>query len=301
MKITFKKQECGSTGGSLEKPLWYLGRIIEERFEKENIEFNVEEIEIVFSYKSEETESEIYKNWHKKLPVYYRGKNLARVHLAVSNREDNLDNVFEQVNTAFEILEIKKRKSESLSLDKIKSILNDQFIKLKETDLWALHKEYDELNKKENIAKRIEERVKREEESVISNRLIYDLRFHYFFPEVEKLYFAPYDNEICQNLLERIRSKGFKLPNYTHLCVMVSNNLENALFKAVRGAQWFAYGISIYEDYDGFKILNDNQKRKTVFDLMKNGMLDAARIDKLDIKILNSVFKEFENEMIKTK
>lgn len=301
MKITFKKQEYGSSGGSLEKPLRYLGRILEENFDKEDIEFNVEEIEIVFSYKSEETDSEIYKNWYKKLPVYYRGKNLARVHLAVSNREDSLDIVFEQLNIAFQILEKKKRKTEYLELDKIKSILNDQFLRLKKTDLWKLYYEYEELNKKETVAKRIEERLKREEEPVIYNRLIYDLRFHYFLPEIENLYFAPYDNEICQNLLERLRSKGFKLPNYTHLCVMVSNNLENALIHAIRGAQWFAYGISIYEDYEEFKMLNDNQKRKVVFELLKSGIRDAARIDKLDIAILNSVFQEFENEMIKNK
>lgn len=301
MKITFKKQESGSSGGNLDKPLRYLGRILTDIFDYENIEFNVEEIEIVFSYKSDEGDNEIYKNWYKKLPVFYRGTNLTRVHLAVSNREDTLDNVFEQLNLAFEILDKKKRKTERLNLDKIKSILNDQFLRLKKTDLWAIYYEYEELNKNETIRKRIEERLKREEESVNCNRLIYDLRFHYFFDDTKKLYFSPYDNEICQNLLERLRSKNFKLPNYTHLCVMVSNNLENALFHAVRGEQWFVYGISIYENYDEFKILSENEKRKVVFELLKNGINDVARIDKLDFDILNSVFKEFENDVIQNK
>lgn len=298
MKITFKKQESGSYGGCLDKPLRYLGRILEEIFDSANIKFYVDEIEILFAYKSDESDNEKYKNWYKKLPVYYRGKNLTRVHLAVLNREDTLDNVFEQLNVAFEIFDKKKRKTESLNLAQIKTILNDQFSKLKMTDLWALYHEYEELNKKETIQKRIEERLKREEVSVNCNRLIYDLRFHYFFNDMEKLYFYPYDKEICENLLERLRNKNFKLPNYTHLCVMVSNNFDNALFHAVRCAEWFVYGISIYENYHGFKTINENEKRRIVFELLKNGINDAARIDKLDFEILNSVFKEFENDWI---
>jgi len=301
MKITFKKQESGSSGGNLDKPLRYLGRILEEIFVSEKIEFYVEDIEIVFAYKSDESDNEKYKSWYKKLPVYYRGKNLTRVHLAVSNRQDTLDNVFDQLNLAFEILDKKNRKSESLNLEKIKSILNDLFFKLIKTDLWALYHEYEELNKKEIIQKRIEERLEREEVTVTCNRLIYDLRFHYFFNDIEKLYFYPHNLEVCDNLLERLRKRNFKLPNYTHLCVMVSNNLENALFHAVRGAEWFVYGFSIYENYHEFKTLNENQKRRIVFELLRNGLNDVARIDKLDFDILNSVFKEFQNDEIQNK
>ena len=30
---------------------------------------------------------------------------------------------------------------------------------------------------------------------------------------------------------------------------MVSDSFENALLNAVRGAEWFVYGISVYENY----------------------------------------------------
>lgn len=300
MWIHFSKSNYGSYGGGLNEPFLYFGRIISDRLKEKNIEFPFEEIEIqlaTFSQKGKKNEE--YTEWYKKLPYYYRGKKMLRVTLPVEKEEDNLTEVFMLIHKAFETIISKKKKDDNYDSNKLKSTLLQLEEELKVTDLWQLNSRYENILRQEAIEKRLQERAIREKANDEKKKLVSDLRFDYRFTNIEKLYFAPYANRFCNKILEKLREKKFRLPNYTHLYIMVSDSFENALYHSVRVDNWFVYGVAILENYVDYATMKEVDKKRIVFDLIKQGLNDIAKIDKLDSKTLNDVLEEVEHDIFK--
>jgi len=144
MQISFIKSGFNSYGGTFNEPFRYFGRIISDRFKKEEIEFTFKEIEIilsVFSNKQKQKENEAYNEWYNKLPRYFRSKNKVIVTLPILETEKTLEDVFKSIYLAFEIIISKKKKDDIYDQDKIKQILSLLEAELNKTDLWELNKQ----------------------------------------------------------------------------------------------------------------------------------------------------------------
>jgi len=297
MNIHFVKCEYGiSYGGGFNKPFRYLGRILAERFQAEHIEFSFQEIEIQLTSLPQETQDEKSISWYNKLPIYYRGKNMVRVILPVTEIQENVSDIFQWIYKAFDIIAAKKKKGDLFATEKTKEILNKLETELNATDLFELNDTYERIERQKTIERNIQERTKREQIADRKMRLIYDLRFYYRLPGAEKLYFRPYDDRFLNIIYDKLRHRKFRLPNYTHLYIMVADTYDNALFHAVRAENWFAYGIAVFEHYAEYTTLNETEKHRTVFDLIKQGLNDAATVDKLDRETLNAVLDEVEQK-----
>ncbi|QSW88668.1 hypothetical protein J0383_20805 [Flavobacterium endoglycinae] len=302
MDIYFIKSGYNSYGGGFKAPFTHLGRIISDRFEAEKIEFSFQEIEIqlaIFSNKPKGNNKEVYTNWFNKLPVYYRGKSMVRVTLPIFKNEEDLNDIFKWIHEVFEIIARKKKKDDVLNVERMKEVLILLETELNKTDLWELNKKYESILRQETIAKRLKERTERQNRVIENKRLIYDLRFYYRFENIDKLYFTPYDHRLCNKILEKLRERKFRLPDYTHIYLSISNSFENALYEAVRVETWFAYGVAVLENYTDYENKNEKEKQRIVFDLLKQGLHDIANIDKLDMDVLNEVLNEVEQGLMK--
>ena len=109
----------------------------------------------------------------------------------------------------------------------------------------------------------------------------------------------PYSLKFCNKVVIKLREAKFRLPNYDHLYIIASDTFENAIYKATRGSDWFVYGITVLENYKNYTALKEEDKKRVVFDLIKQGLHDIAKIDSLDISTLNKVLDETEKELLK--
>ncbi|MGE8344079.1 hypothetical protein BSF41_01160 [Flavobacterium sp. ACN2] len=300
MQIYFIKSGYGTYGGTFDEPFENFGRIISDRFQQEEIGFPYKEIEIqlaCFSNKPKGKDKEIYNDWFNKLPNYYRGKSMVRVTLPVFETERTLDDVFKLIYSGFEIIFAKKKKDDLYNAELVKQVLSLLEAELQNTDLWQLNRECESILRNETLIRRVDERKERENRVIQNEKLIRDLRFYYHFEGIDKLYFAPYSYKFCEKIRAKLREKKFKLPDYTHLYIEVSDSFENALYNAVRAENWFVYGIAVLEDYVGYASKNETEKKRIVFNLIREGLNDIARIDKLDSQILNDVLDEVESDI----
>ena len=300
MQIDFIKCEYGvSYGGRLVEPFRYMGRIVSDRFQAEKIEFSFPKIEIQMTSLLPDEKDDKRIDWYNKLPIYYRRKNMVQVILPVAKKEENLTDVFHLIDEVFDILTSKKKKDDTFDTEKVKTSLLRLKKELQTTDLWELNHKYKVLLRQEHIEKVRQDRVIREQANDEKKSLIYDLRFYYQLPNVEEYgYFSPYDNQFCEKIFEKLRQKKFRLPNYTHLYIVVSDSFENALCRAVRSEKWHIYGVAVLENHTDYATKNEIEKQRIVFDLIKQGLNDIAKIDKLDSRTLNDVLDEVEQSVL---
>jgi|GEM_PF-2691223 len=303
MKIDFIKSTCDSYGGELDEPFRYFGKIISDRFEQEGIKFSFEEIQIQLAFFSDKlSDKHFYINWYNKLPGYHRSKNMVKVILPVLETEKCLEDVFKLAYKAFKVMFQRKKETDIYDQQKVLQTLLCLESELQNTDLWNLNKHYKSILRISALKKSIEERIARKNRILENKKLIYALRFHYEFEIADKLYFMPYDKKICDTILMKLRKKKFCLPDYNHLYIIVSDSFENALYHAGRAEKWFACGITEYKDYAEYPDKNETEKERITFDLIKKGLYDIAKMDKLNIEKLNNVLKEVEKEIgLKTK
>ncbi len=300
MWIHFSKAAYGSYGGDFAEPFCYLGRIIADKFQNSSMEFPYSEIEICLAiFTKKQQDNQQYKDWYNKLPLYYRGKYMIRVTLPVTKGKDTLSSIFQNIYNAFDIIVSKKKKTDNIDPQKVKQALTELENELQDSDMWEVNRKYEILYKKESVEQRIQERALREQANEEKKRLIYDIRFYYGFEDVGNLYFSPYDGRFCNKILEELRERKFRLPRYSHLYIMVSDTLENALYQSVRLEEWFVYGVAVYKDYKSFEMKRETEKKVIVFDLIRQGLNDIARIDKLDIEVLNEVLDKVEQHIFR--
>jgi hypothetical protein len=101
--------------------------------------------------------------------------------------------------------------------------------------------------------------------------------------------------------LERLRAAKFRLPNYTHIYISVSDSYENALYNAMGFTEWFRYCIAVIKEPLEYAKKREHEKKRIVFELIKEGLLDAAKLDGLDTATFTRVLDEVEEKYIKTK
>ncbi|ABQ03697.1 hypothetical protein [Flavobacterium johnsoniae] len=295
MDIDFLKNDFIVYGGGLIEPFQYFGRIISDKLKQEKIDFPVKEFEINLVNISSLTKVE-QEEYCSKLPYYYRGKNMISLVLLVLEAEKTVENVFQFFYNAFDILFAKKKKNDNYDVEKVRQILTVLELELKNVDLLKLNKQYDIIFREENLAKRIFEREERRNRIVENKRLIKDVRFYPCFKSVHEAYFKFYDKEFCCKILIKLRERKFKLPDYTHLYIKVSDSFENALLETITSESWYICGVAVLDDFVNYSNKTQLQQKRIIFNLISEGLNDIAAIDKLDIHVLNVVLKEVENE-----
>ncbi|SHL97728.1 hypothetical protein [Flavobacterium chilense] len=298
MKIDFIKCTHDSYGGRLVEPFRYFGKIISDRFEQEGIMFSFEEIQIQLAFFSANlTDKHLYINWYNKLPTYHRNNNIVKVILPVLETEKSLEDVFKLACQAFKIMAHKKKEMDIFDEQKIVQTLLSLELELQNADLWDLNKQYKSTLRATALKRSLDERTARENRIIENKKLIYDLQFYYEFENADKLYFAPYDKSFCDKILIKLRKEKFRLPDYTHLHIIVSDSFENALYYAGREEKYCAYGITVFKDYAAYADKSETEKERITFDLIKQGLYDIAKIDKLDLETLEAVLDETEREI----
>lgn len=295
MKIIISKSIYGKSYiCGLSAPFTYIGYILSELLGKIP-QFPFSEIEIEccnFVYELKDDEG--YMQWFRKLPLYRKRKDSVHIYLHKINDELKLNSILEDIEQAFNIILLKNKKNIGYDWNKVQgALINLQNI-LKNNDIWVIHKQYDSLVTQKQIEERKQEREVRNKSNQKANRLIQDLRLYYHFENVGKLFFSPFDTLLCKEVLLQLRKNRFLLPQYSHLYIMVSNTFNNALSMAVRYEQWYIYGIATLDNYTEYPNLTDRQKAKIVFNIIKMGLNDVAKIDKLDTHTLNKVLDKVE-------
>nr|WP_199000940.1 hypothetical protein [Flavobacterium sp. ASV13] len=297
MWIHFSKNSSNSYGGGLIEPFRYFGRLLSDKFQSENINFPYKEIEICMAFPSLKKDDEKRKEWFEKLPHYYRGKTMIRVTLPISSQEKNLADVLEVINKAFEIIINKKKKDDGYDPQKLKATLLNLEKELQETDLWKLNSKYENLLRQEAIERNRLERISREQANGEKKKLIYDLRLYSYFPNTDEKYLFPYNRQVCEMVFEELHKNKFRLPDYTHMLVVVSDSFESALYSATKVYNWQGFGLAVYKDYADYPSKTEIEKKRIVFSLLKQGLNDMAEIDRLDKKTLNEVLDKVENSI----
>lgn len=302
MRIIISKSSYGKNYiCGLSAPFTYIGYILSEILDKIP-QFPFSEIEIErCCFVKELKDDERYIQWFGKLPLYRKKGNSVHIYLPEINEELKLETILKDIEQAFNIILSKNKKNDAYDLIKVQGALMNLKNILENNDIWVIHKQYDFLVTQKKLQERIQEREVRSKSDHKANRLIQDLRLYYHFEGVGKLLFSPFDILLCKEVLFELRKSRFLLPQYSHLYIMVSNTFNNALSKAVRYEQWYIYGIATLNNYTEYPNLTDKQKQKIVFDIIKMGLNDIAKIDKLDTYILNNVLDKIELNYLENK
>lgn len=298
MRIILSESSYGTYAAGLSAPFTYIGRILSETLD-ETVKFPVKEIEIErCHFKSNLQDDKTYMEWFSKLPYYRRGKNTIHVCLPNTDEPVKLETVLRNIEDAFSIILSKKKKDDTYDSVKVQSALMKLKCFLLNNDIQAIHRQYEQLVTKERLRDRMQERETRGKTEVKADRLIRDIRLYYRFAGIGKLFFAPFDTFLTEEILSELRKNKFRLPKYTHLYIMVSDTFDNALLEAVQYEAWHIWGIATLSNYTEYPDLNDRQKQKIVFDLICTGLNDIAEIDKLDRNMLNNVLDKIKSKYI---
>lgn len=305
MDINFTITKYGVYGGGLNKPFQYFGKIISDHLRADGIESSLTEVLIIFAYPltSRKNQSSDYKTWFGELPYIRFAKNRTAVTVTLpfcdatqKPLRTELDAVFRKTAEAFELIESKRKRSDLFETALILSSLAGLQKQLNPEDVEAANGVYELQYRASRIEKNRCDRLGRENENAGLSRLIYDIRFYYHFENIGNRCFYPYANEFCDEILQKLRDRKFKLPRYSHIYVMVSDTLENAMYHATRLENWYVYGLAVLENPENYAARGETDKKRIVFDLLKNGLIDVAKTDTLDIVTLNEVLDEVEKK-----
>nr|WP_315417499.1 hypothetical protein [uncultured Pedobacter sp.] len=304
MNIQFNISKFGSYGGGLNRPFQWLGRIISDHITSDGLKSTFSEIEIIFTYPLMNKKGEdelVYKNWFSKLPSTKFTKNRTIVKVTIPFCDAHLkvlpmglDNIFQETVKAFELIRIKKKQDDIFETSKILASLTVLQKQLKLENLESINQKYELQLNEEIVKKNKQNRINRKSANAELDRLIKDIRIYHHFESINRYCFSPYDQEFIKEILVRLRDKKFKLPGYTHIYIMVSDSPQNALLHSIVTLPWYEYGVAVLENPELYIKKSEKEKKMIVFNLLKDGLTDIAKTDKLDLKALNKVLHEID-------
>lgn len=284
----------------------YLYRILPDFLAEHGVKTSIKEMEVIFCTPNPKLptahEQDDYLN---KLPYIRFSKN--RTHVSITKRfmgkygdeQPTIDNILFEFMQIFQLLENKKKADDDFQTEKILALLAKLAQELSE-NLDFYNQKTAQIIRQEQINQALQDRQQRSEYREPAKRLIRDIRLMYHFnhAQINHIgYFLPYDHQLCDKILSKLREKKFRLPNYDHLYIMVSESVDDALSHAFRAARWFVYGVATLENPRHYQDLTAKEQKKLVFHLIKQGLLDIAQVDHLDIKVLNEVLEQVEQSI----
>lgn len=283
----------------------YLYRILPDFLAEHGITTSIKEMEVTFCTPNPKSTTPEQDDYLNKLPYIRFTKN--RTHVSITKRflgkhgdeQPTIDNILFEFIEIFQLLENKKKADDDFQTEKILALLS-QLAQELNRDLDFYNQKTAQIIRQEQIDMAIQDRQVRSEHREPAKRLIRDIRLMYHFnhAKINHIgYFLPYDNQLCDKILSKLREKKFRLPNYDHLYIMVSDSVDDALSHAFRAARWFVYGVAVLEHPEQYQHLSPKEQKKLIFHLIKQGLLDIARVDHLDMTILNEVLDNIEQSI----
>lgn len=283
----------------------YLYRILPDFLAEHGVITSIQEMEVVFCTPNPKSTTPEQDDYLNKLPYIRFSKN--RTNVSITKRflgkhgdeQPTIDNILFEFMEIFQLLENKKKADDDFQTEKILALLS-QLAQELNRDLDFYNQKTAQIIRQEQIAMAIQDRQVRSEHREPAKRLIRDIRLMYHFNHTEinnRGYFLPYDNQLCDKILIKLREKKFRLPNYDHLYIMVSENIDEALCYAIRAERWFVYGVAILQQPEQYQYLSPKEQKKLVFHLIKQGVLDIAQVDHLDMTVLNEVLTQVEQSI----
>jgi hypothetical protein len=207
---------------------------------------------------------------------------------------DILAALFEKIYEVIAVIESKIKKTDSFDANEIRRIWTSLKATIREQDLKANDQLYERQAEEAKINMTLQDRIIRKNRSLDKTLLIKDIRFMHDIENIDLLYFSPYNQQFCAEILDKLRERKFKCPLYTHLYINVSDTIENALRHGGILDYWFVYGIAVISNAADYKDKAENEQKKIVFNLIKEGLVDIATLDKLDMNTLQEVLADVE-------
>lgn len=238
---------------------------------------------------SEYFEKEIIKESGNLIEIEEKFKNLDETQIAIAV----IDKYFDAVS----LIKSKLKSGDIFDAEIFINFLTDLKSKINPIFLEHLNSKQSEREHKQIIEKSLEKRKQRRLTDKPKDKAIRDIRVFYNSLPNKSLY--PFDFQFIEIFLNLLSKKQFKCPTYHHLYIAVGQTFEEALKTAYAYEDWFIYGIATIE-YDKYQGSNEKQKEEMVFEIISEGLLDIAKIDKLDIKSLEEVITEIKVKGIGT-
>lgn len=284
----------------------YLYRILPNFLMEHGIMTSIKEMEVYFYIPN--SNPKILDNQNDflaKLPTIRFTQNRTKVFIGKlflgknGDAKPSIENILFEFSEVFQLLEHKKKVPDNFQTESILKLLPQLTQELHE-NLDFHNQKFAQIIRQEIIDRVKQDRQERQQNTNPAKRLIRDIRLYYNFENqaIERYkFFFPYSNQLCDKILNHLRARKFRLPNYDHLYIMVSENIDNALSHAIRGERWLVYGIAVLEKPLEYQCLTPKEKKKVVFNLIKQGLLDIAQVDNLDTNILNEVLNHLEQSL----
>jgi hypothetical protein len=308
MKIFINFTTENQYGSFAKSPLRYFHLYLSDLLS--DIKSPVKSLEINFAYasKNQNENSERFLEWYNSLPYARFTKKSGLFSVTIPFPElyeyqENIENypifppLFERLREAINLIDKKMQKNGISLKEPIEPILNKTEREISKENLERIHKLYELKCRQDCISKNLADRERRKNANEKANKLIYDIRFYCRVEGMSNLDFSPHHIDICNKILKSLRAEKFKLPNFTHLYLCVSDSFENALYHSTRFYNWFVYGIALLKNPRQYAIKNESEKKQIVFELIKEALFDIAKIDKLDIEVLNKTLDKIKKEL----
>ncbi|MDR1975751.1 MAG: hypothetical protein LBQ18_02020 [Campylobacteraceae bacterium] len=300
MRVGVKLLTRNQYGAGLRAPFEYFHDYLSDAWA--DIPFG--ELEIVFAYPPKSySKDDTFMKWYSDLPFvkFYKKRSCFTITVTFEKLRNldmlPLNTLFDKLYEVIDILDAKYKNREAFiamrqKLSKVQDLLSIE--KLRE-----MNKEYEKRARQNLLEKILKDREARASAKIEPNKLIRDIRFYYHLDGVGHQYFTPYSDMLTGLILRRLRELKFKLPNYTHLYISVADSYENALSHAGATEKWFVYGFAALANAHEYAAKSEQEKKRIVFNLIKEGLLDIAKSDKLNISILEAALNEVEERYIR--
>lgn len=205
--------------------------------------------------------------------------------------------ILSEIISKIDLLRDQIKKSELFDLDLFIKVLVSIREKINQESLLEIYKVQKQVLQQKEIQYANELRNKRASTIKENNTLLRDLRFYVEALPIKAFY--PYSNIYIAIFKNLLMNEDFLCPNYHHLYINVAETYELALRKSVNYENWYFIGIAVI-DYDLYLKSDTKGKEQIVFKAILDGLRDIAKIDRLDLNIIERVALKIQEKGMDT-
>lgn len=129
-----------------------------------------------------------------------------------------------------------------------------------------------------NLAKRKE----RKKQVVSPTTALKDIQLHFTYKVPNTLFYLFNFTKVISRILIQ---KNFCCPGYSHINISIGENEQEAIARAYELEDWYRFGVAVLPKSKFFDS-TDEEKEQLILQAITDGLLDIAKLDHLDKKIL---------------
>lgn len=315
MKIVFNYISYQSYGGLIPEAQ-YLDDYLTDILVEKGFKSSIEEIEVTFAFSShpqirkKASNTEIrWWSWYNDLPQIRFTNGRKKVNITVQTPEVLFYKKQSQVEVnkyligqfigVASLVQTKVKKDDVFDYKLFCEIIQPANILITENTISDRKIVYDKKYRDKRYTINVSERKSRQNSNSEKNKLIQDIRLYHGISEWGNLNKKDLNIvALCKKIVNELRLRKFRCPQYTHLYIMAAESQDSALYNITATEEWFVYGIAVANDIHKFNSLSKIVKKKYIFNLIKIGLLDIAEIDRLDTNILTEVLNKVESTLV---